>query len=546
MSNAPSISLFTRTVGPKGTSRRRFGGTWLSVLLGAAAGTGAMLLWRPPAPVSEQVSPDNFSAYRAFKHVEIIAARPHRRGTVENASVRDYILAQLRLLGLEPEVRRGVARRTLPLPVENILVRLPGSASTGTVIFSAHYDAAGKAPGAGDNAAAVAALIETARALKHAPPLRNDVVFVFTDGEEEGLLGASALASDTSLLHRGGLLFNFDARGTEGPSIMFETSSPDGELIGHFSRAAPHIVASSLTDAVYRRMQNRTDFTIYRQTGVTGLNFAFIGGGQNYHTAADTADRLSLGTLQHTGDYALGLASYFGGLSLPIQTRGPCVYFTVVPGLFCWYPVWLAAPLAFLVLCCLMAAIYGVIRSGAGRIWTILISIVCLVVTLVAAIGAAWLGQKLCAGFVPRIGCLIGACGFAAMLVVAFAKCMKRWATDAEIFAASCVLWTALTVGTALSQSGASYVFVIPAVFAVLAYAAMQLIPQRGGRFTGWWLHILSCMSATVIIAPLGLLLWQAIPKSVPIVAALVGLVSTLFLPVGQPTFVKTGGDGHR
>ncbi|CAM5724884.1 hypothetical protein STENM223S_05276 [Streptomyces tendae] len=42
----------------------------------------------------------------------------------------------------------------------------------------------------------VSVLLETARALREGPPPRNDVLFVFTDAEESGLLGAQALVAE--------------------------------------------------------------------------------------------------------------------------------------------------------------------------------------------------------------------------------------------------------------------------------------------------------------------------------------------------------------
>ena len=54
----------------------------------------------------------------------------------------------------------------------------------------AHYDSVPSSPGAGDNAASVAAILEAIRALKAGSALRNDLIVLFTDGEELGLLGA--------------------------------------------------------------------------------------------------------------------------------------------------------------------------------------------------------------------------------------------------------------------------------------------------------------------------------------------------------------------
>jgi Zn-dependent M28 family amino/carboxypeptidase len=76
--------------------------------------------------------------------------------------------------------------------VENIVAALPGRDSTGRIFLVAHYDSTFGTPGAADDKAAVAAVVETVRALSTGVQLRNDVVVLLTDGEEPGLLGAAA------------------------------------------------------------------------------------------------------------------------------------------------------------------------------------------------------------------------------------------------------------------------------------------------------------------------------------------------------------------
>ncbi len=85
------------------------------------------------------------------------------------------------------------------------MARLPGRGNTRAFALMGHYDSVRYGPGAADNGASVAALLETARALRAGPPLSNDVLFVFTDGEETGLFGAKA--------------FGHARNGVVGPSV---------------------------------------------------------------------------------------------------------------------------------------------------------------------------------------------------------------------------------------------------------------------------------------------------------------------------------------
>src|SRR5204862_534206 len=63
-------------------------------------------LYRAPPVVPASAPAGEFSGERAFRHVEVIARRPHPRGSPANATVRDYLLGELRALGWEPAVQR--------------------------------------------------------------------------------------------------------------------------------------------------------------------------------------------------------------------------------------------------------------------------------------------------------------------------------------------------------------------------------------------------------------------------------------------------------
>jgi hypothetical protein len=78
---------------------------------------------------------------------------------------------------------------------------------------------------ASDDKSSVAAMLETARAIASGEPLSNDIVMIFTDGEEAGLLGASSFVAEHPGGAQGGVVLNWEATGNAGPSVSFETSS---------------------------------------------------------------------------------------------------------------------------------------------------------------------------------------------------------------------------------------------------------------------------------------------------------------------------------
>ena len=235
--------------------------------------------------------------------------------------------------------------------MDNVVATMRGSDPTGTVILAAHHDSVGMGPGAADDGAAVAALLETARALRTGGEPRNDVVLLITDGEENGLLGADAFVREHPLGDRGGVVLNFEARGVGGPSLMFETSRDNAGLVDAFTSVAPHPRGDSSMVEVYRLLPNNTDFTPFAAGGFSGLNFAFIEGAARYHTAGDSITNLDRGSLQHHGENMLALARTLGGTDLrSVESDHDDTYFRLL-GLPVSYPngaVWPLAVLAVL------------------------------------------------------------------------------------------------------------------------------------------------------------------------------------------------------
>ena len=126
------------------------------------------------APLSE------FSAARAMKHLEKIAAEPHPIGSVAHTRVRDYIIEELKKMGVEPEIQTAEvfypgslsgAGTWLAATVRNIIVKLPGKESGKSVLVVGHYDSVPDSYGATDDGSAVVSMLETIRILLLKKPL---------------------------------------------------------------------------------------------------------------------------------------------------------------------------------------------------------------------------------------------------------------------------------------------------------------------------------------------------------------------------------------
>jgi len=296
-------------------------GDWRIPALVTALVIGALLAWgaaRTPRPLPADAPEAVFSAGRAMVDDRAMAARPHPIGSAEAGLVRSYLMQRMQFLGLQPRTATGEAVEVprwaksgfaVGARVENLVGILKGTdPSLPAVALMAHSDSVPGSPGAADDAAGVVSALEVVRALKTAGPHKRDVVVLVTDGEEAGLLGARAFfASDDPLLPHIGEIVNLEARGGGGRVNMFQTGDRDGGHIALFGRAVGDSNANSLTSEVYKYMPNDTDFTVSRNKGLPGFNFAFIGEEFDYHSPSSTTDALDQGALQHMGDQALSV-----------------------------------------------------------------------------------------------------------------------------------------------------------------------------------------------------------------------------------------------
>ncbi len=249
---------------------------------------------RPPSPVPATAPAMDFSAERAMIHVRAIAQRPHPIGSEDAARARAYVIAQLTALGIASEVQEATAVGTRYQEagrVHNVIARMPGTHPGGpAVMLMAHTDGVPAGPAASDDGSGVAVLLETLRALRAGPPLAHDVIALFTDGEEAGLLGAAAFVREHRWAKDVAATLNFEARGTTGRAFMFETGPGNLDIVRVLA-GAPDVAGTSLMVTVYRTLPNDTDLSELALLGKPALNFAFADGVERYHTTRMTPCR---------------------------------------------------------------------------------------------------------------------------------------------------------------------------------------------------------------------------------------------------------------
>jgi hypothetical protein len=324
----------------------------------------------PPAVEPASAPAGDFSAARAFEHLKVIAREPHPTGSVANVKVRDYLIQQLTKAGFEVQVQRTSIASLLDIfsgpyaagTIENVLVRLKGSASTGVVLLMAHYDSVGAGPGATDDGSGVVTLLETLRALKSSSPLRNDLVFLFTDGEELGGVGSQGFVSEHAWAKEVSAIWNLDSGGSCG---VADVDFGKGGALGILKPVIPHPLTTSLSQELAKLgPQGGDDTLVFDPAKVTIAKASYGGCYYRYHTAKDDLETIDLRSVQHLGIYTLAVVREWCNSNLKETTPLPdSVFFSILGGIVS-YPVATARPIGILlVLAYVIVVLFGFKRA---------------------------------------------------------------------------------------------------------------------------------------------------------------------------------------
>lgn len=501
----------------------------------------AIVLDGPPRPVPKEAPATEFSAERAMTHLANIARAPHPVDSAEHDAVRDYIVHALQNLGLSPQVQKTTDSSGMDVSLENIACRLKGSSQEKPVLMVAHYDSVAAGPGASDDGVAVAAFLEAARALKSLPQLKRDIIFLFTDGEEIGEQGARAFVSDHPWAQEGGIVLNFEARGNGGPSIMFETSNENGWLITNFGQAASHPTANSLSYEIYKRMPNDTDFTVFRRAGYPGLNFAFIKGLAYYHTPLDSISNVTLGSLQHHGDYVLELARQFGNAASEVQRTANLVYFDVLGTWLVRYSQSMAT--VYLGIAALLTALilYLGFRRKSLRAGACVLAFLSMFASVIITVLGAWLVTWIALQMrhVARINAglryhpewyILAASAVGLAGSVAFYTLISKKLGAANLMVGAFLGWLSVTILISFYFPGGTYLFLWPLLFS-LAGGIVVFARGSGAPNVKSPIVVLSGIPAIVLLVPMiHKIYWAFAAQSGIMVGALLGLLLSLLV----------------
>ena len=495
----------------------------------------------PSAPKPATAPASEFSAGRGRAILAELAGdgRPHPVGSAADAATRERVIAILRRAGYEPHVETGFSCTSFGncAAVQNVVAELAGREPGNAVVLAAHYDSVAAGPGVSDDLAGVASLLEVARIVKAEPQPKNSLIFLLDEGEEGGLLGARAFENGPEA-GRVKAAINLEARGTDGPSLMFETGLDNAWLLPLLH--LPHPVTSSIFTTLYEFLPNDTDFSVFKKHGITGYNFAYIGGAARYHSTLDDLAHASPASLQHHGENALATARALSQAELSGHRPGRAVFFDLLGTSIVWWPAARGLLLGGLAI---LLVVVAAIRLFTGRrlqpsgllLGFIAVPAV-LLVTGVAAYLLTLLFQFLGPAFkTPWPARALPGVGTFWLVGLTVAASLGNWLRRARFFGlwtGVWLLWAVAGLATAMTLPGVSYLFLVPA----LAAGICGLVLPLGGAAAAL-AGVVPAVVAGLVWFPILILLYGGL-GTVPgllLIATLFAVFCTTLFPLLAP-----------
>ena len=497
---------------------------WIALLV--AFGAAASACWVPAS---------HFSETNARAHLQMLADEIGSRyaGTPANARARAYLIDQLTLYGFDVRVQAADAVRAeagVTARVANIVAVKAGARREGVGLI-AHYDSRHDTPGGADDGLGDGGGLEAARVLAARPSPNWSLFVILTDGEEAGLMGARAITTDREVQERLAVYLNLEAIGSDTPGVLFETGPGNEWLVERWARSAPAPAGGSYSTEVYERLPNDTDFTILKQLGVPGLNFAAIGDSYPYHTARDTADRVTPYVVRQMGQNIVGVVEGLERADILTRTPIPARYYDVAGRTAIAYGTTTGRVLAVLAVALAIVAEVrmlrvlirepGLLRLVATAFWWIVVA-----AAMTAAMAAQpWALRLAREVYHPwyahpwRLFSLIaiagGAAGWALVrLGGRLPERVRGYGQPLGIWAVTLPVWTGLGISAEIKAASAAYLWTIPLAIAALGLVALPLARPVGVRAT------------SIVVLVFTGVLWLRMADLLPFLVAVFGRLS--------------------
>ena len=442
---------------------------------------------QPPAPKGVEAPLNEFSAVRAYDILQNLLKenQPHPVGSELNKVVKERLKVELDKLGIDHQEQKTWAcasRFTSCAEVENLIGIIPGKTDLPYLALMAHYDSVPMAPGAGDDGAGIVAILETARALKLEAPFKHPIMLIFTDAEENGLIGAEAFFNQHPLAKQVGIVLNVEGSGSSGSSMVLRTSSKNELLIKSYSKEHKSPYGFSFVKEIFKRMPNDTDFSVVNRANISGIDFAFAGERNHYHTPNDSIENIDLRTIQHHGENILPASREL--LSIDWEDMGEeYIYGGEIYGFWTQWnssnSIFICIFSALLLMTALFKSKINLKKTALGFIFSPLT----LFTTMLSGAAGFYFLSLLSGNVISWPGIdwpyrllLIGSTSIGALIGTALSR---KFVDEKEMVFGSWIFWLLLTFTITILLPDAANTFILPLIFASLILLIATLLKDE-------------------------------------------------------------------
>ena len=446
---------------------------------------GNHLSQQSPAVKPVSAPANEFSAVRAHDLLKTLLAenKPHPVGSLQNKIVKNRITAELDRLNIswEEQATWACAHRYNGCAfVENIIAIIPGISTESYIALMAHYDSVPMSAGAGDDGAGVVAILESARALALEAPFKHSIMLLFTDAEEMGLIGAEGFYQQHPLAEQIKLVLDFEGSGTTGQSMILRTTDANELMLDALVSETSNPFGFSFANEIFSRMPNDTDFSVVQRAGIAGIDFAFAGERNHYHTPNDNVANIDLKTIQHHGENMLPLTRLLANDAL--DDLGEHV---VYGGIYGQWIQWASSYSAYLILACtllFLAALFRIKPSTKKLLIGIPTSLAIFIGTIAAGVGAFQLINLIIGTTVnwpaddrPYRAALILSTLAGGLTMTTLAN---RFSNQIAMMFAGWLVWLVISTVAVIYLPDAANTLLIPTLFACLLLFILSFLPK--------------------------------------------------------------------
>jgi hypothetical protein len=509
-----------------------------------------------PAAIPAEKQQNRFSAERAYKHLEAIAQQPRRMFTPYYNQARDYLISELKKLGLEPELQSGTAHHPSAIQfysaVENIVVRIEGSADTDdAVLLVGHFDSEPfVSHGVIDDGTSIAVMVEIARLLKTIQAVNSDVILLFSVPEEPGVQGVTAFITHHPWAQDVKFAINIDGI-SPGKMALSSTSAENGILIQALAQAAPQTLAFSSITGLDTGIN--TDFgRALKPAGYPGFDFyCLMNSFRTYHSRLDNLDIVDMSSLQYGGASVYSMIRHFGNMDLNDLRAEDRIFFNILNGFIIHYPKSFTIPLVIIMVLLLAFILYTGFRRRLISISGLSLTILAAVIGIGASIGLITLLWNLISTWFPMYQFIFNAAEYnslwfyiafssLAMMLVLLVFYLVQWIrkiNQSDLLTGIGIIGFLISIGLIIVLPGMSYLPIWITLFLLVATAYVIFFHGTSGLIKDVLqtvLFILSGLVTIVVVLPLILVSYGANPTDLLRYVGVLVFI-TFLLPVAYP-----------